>query len=279
MPNVNLEPYQRPSMWRRMSLATWGESNDPQAYARAEIDMSKAMVYAKELSEREGVKVTPVHLVVRAIALALRAQPTVNALVRLGRSYQRRDVDVFCQIAIPGEKPDLSGAVIRQADTKPAQVIARELAEKAAAARAGTDHETAQARRRLDVMPGFLFRFVLWLIGLLQYTFNLDLSRLGIPRDAFGSALVTSIGPLGLSEALAPLVPMTRTPIVLSVGKIEDRAVVRDGEIVIRPIAILGATFDHRILDGYQGGKLAKTALAYLDDPAAYEASLDDEAA
>ena len=41
-------------------------------------------------------------------------------------------------------------------------------------------------------------------------------------------------------------------------GKIEEKPVVRDGEIVIRTILPLTGTFDHRIVDGAQIGKLAR---------------------
>ncbi len=68
---------------------------------------------------------------------------------------------------------------------------------------------------------------------------------------------------------------MTRAPIVLSVGKIEDRPVVRDGEIVIRPLSIVCATFDHRVMDGVLAAKLGRFLTGYLGDPIKYEAAVD----
>ena len=41
-------------------------------------------------------------------------------------------------------------------------------------------------------------------------------------------------------------------------GKLEEKPVVRDGEIVIRHILPLTGTFDHRIVDGAQIGKFAR---------------------
>jgi pyruvate dehydrogenase E2 component (dihydrolipoamide acetyltransferase) len=41
-------------------------------------------------------------------------------------------------------------------------------------------------------------------------------------------------------------------------GKIEEKPVVRNGEVVIRTILPLTGTFDHRIVDGMQIGKLAR---------------------
>jgi len=47
-------------------------------------------------------------------------------------------------------------------------------------------------------------------------------------------------------------------PIACTPGKIEEKPVVRDGEIVVRTILPLTGTFDHRIVDGAQIGKLAR---------------------
>ena len=41
-------------------------------------------------------------------------------------------------------------------------------------------------------------------------------------------------------------------------GKMEQKPVVRDGEIVIRTMLPLTGTFDHRIVDGMQIGKLGR---------------------
>jgi pyruvate dehydrogenase E2 component (dihydrolipoamide acetyltransferase) len=271
MPNVELLPYSRPSMWRRMSLGNWSNPTDPTVYGRLEVDMSAALAYAARETERTGARVTPTHMVVRAIALALKNLPLANAIVRFSRIYQRRHVDVFCQVAIPGSQPDLSGAVIRNAADKRPGDIANELKQRADAVRAGKDPDLERTRKTLDLIPSFLYRVVLGAVAFLNYTLNLDLRWAGLPKNAFGSAMVTSIGSLGIPEGFAPLVPMSRTPVLVSVGKVEDRAVVRDGQVVVRPICVLCGTFDHRVMDGLLAGRLVERTLAYLSDPEAAE--------
>lgn len=271
MPNIELLPYSRPSMWRKMSLANWRHPTDPQVYGNQEIDMHAAMLYAEQLTRSTGAKVTATHMVVRAVALALGKYPDANAIIRLNRIYRRRDVNIFCQVAIPGEKPDLSGTVIRKADTKSPAEIARELSQQARAVRRGEDKVVARTRQTLNVIPTFLSRAVFEAIGFLQYDLNLDLRALGLPKDPFGSAMVTSVGSLGISHAWAPLVPMSRVPIVVALGKVEDKPVVREGKVVVRPVCTIGATFDHRIMDGLLAGKLSEAVTEYLADPAAFE--------
>lgn len=273
MANMELLPYKRPSMFRRMSLANWKNSTDPQVYGRLELDAGPALEYAEEVSRETGVKITMTHMVARAVALALKANPGANAIIRWGRVYERKDVDVFLQVAIPGEKPDLSGVVIRHADQKSPAELARELGERASRVREGRDEELARTKKTLDLIPQFLYALVLWFIGVLQYTLNISLKPLKLPRDPFGSLMVTSVGSLGIPEAYAPLVPMGRVPIVIAVGAVVQKAWVVDGAVVPRPICTVCATFDHRIMDGFQAGKLARSVSAYLADPAKMELS------
>ena len=84
------------------------------------------------------------------------------------------------------------------------------------------------------------------MLGFLSYSLNLDLSRFGVPKDALGSiwdlvlyyhwflipkmalgsVMITNVGSLGLEEAYVPLVPYSRVPLLLALGKVKDEAVV-----------------------------------------------------
>jgi len=277
MPNVEIHPFSRPSMWRKMSFGNWKNTTDPQVYGRLKVDIASTMEYARGETARTGVKITPTHLVIRGVALALREYPDANSLIRWNRVYQRKKVDIFCQVAIPGEKPDLSGTTIREVDKKRPFEIAQELREQSQAVRKAEDKEFVKTRKTLNLIPSGFSRYVLRFVAFLQYTLNLNLGFLGLPRDPFGGVMVTSIGSLGISEAYPPLVPMSRVPFMVSVGKVEDKPVVRDGQITIRPECVLTATFDHRIMDGLLIGKLAEFVTAYLSAPEEYEKRLDEE--
>lgn len=55
---------------------------------------------------------------------------------------------------------------------------------------------------------------------------------------------------------------------ILGMHKIQDRAVVEQGEIVVRPIMYLALTYDHRIVDGKSAVTFLKTIVDLLEDPA-----------
>jgi pyruvate dehydrogenase E2 component (dihydrolipoamide acetyltransferase) len=53
----------------------------------------------------------------------------------------------------------------------------------------------------------------------------------------------------------------------LGIGRIEDRAVVRDGEIVVRPIAAIACAGDHRLLDGDVIARFVSDLVRAIEDP------------
>ncbi len=252
------------SNWRKLSLHTWGRPRDPTVYGVLELDASAALARVHALREASGVHVTLTHLVGHAAALAIRARPEVNAIIRRGhRVYLRETIDVFFQVATHGGE-DLSGAKIARADEKSVVEIARELEARAEALRLGRDEAMQRTRDTLDRLPGLLRGPAMRAAEALTYDLGLDLRRLGIPYDQFGSVMVTNVGTMGLPLGFAPLVPFSRTPLLMTVGAVKDTPVAIGGEVVIRPILPIGVTFDHRLLDGFEAGRLAEAFLAEL---------------
>lgn len=54
---------------------------------------------------------------------------------------------------------------------------------------------------------------------------------------------------------------------VLGLHRIEDRPVVRGGEIVIRPMMYLALSYDHRLIDGREAVTALKTIKEAIEDP------------
>lgn len=255
------------SSWRKVSLHAWRRPSDPSVYGILEIDASRAIEYVRRVREESGVHVTITHLVGKAVALAIREHPQVNVIVRRGRTlYRRESVDVFFQVAFDGGA-DLSGAKVARADEKSLSAIARELVAHAERIRAHRDPALQKTQSMLERLPGVLRGPALRLAEIATYDFGLDLRFAGIPYDQFGSVMVTNIASFGLPLGFAPLVPFSRVPLLLTVGEVADAPRAVSGAVVVRPVLPIGVTFDHRILDGFAAGRLARRFLAIFDDP------------
>jgi pyruvate dehydrogenase E2 component (dihydrolipoamide acetyltransferase) len=95
-----------------------------------------------------------------------------------------------------------------------------------------------------------------------------DAARAGTlaPEELRGSTFsVTSAGKLG-GLVVTPLINHPEVAI-LGVHRIGPRPVVREGEIVVRPVGNISVTFDHRVVDGARAAEFALSVVDRLERP------------
>jgi len=76
---------------------------------------------------------------------------------------------------------------------------------------------------------------------------------------------ISNLGMFEIDQFSAILQPPEAA--ILAVGRIADKAVVRDGQIVIRPMMTLTLSIDHRILDGVIGSQFLQSLKNYIENP------------
>jgi len=81
-----------------------------------------------------------------------------------------------------------------------------------------------------------------------------------------GTFTITNGGVFG-SLLSTPIVNAPQSAI-LGMHKIQDRAVVIDGQVVVRPMMYVALTYDHRIIDGREAVQFLVTVKQCLEDPA-----------
>lgn len=264
--NVHLLKPRRLSAWRKISLGTWRPNGDSQVYCEIKVNAEPALKKMAELNAGSDRKITMTHYMGKVMGKVLAEVPDLNAVVRLGNIYPRRDVDIFFHVVY--EETELSGVVVRNIDQKNLTEISAELTKTASVIRSGEDQGFKKIKKSWDFIPAFLARPVLDLIGILSYGFNINIKGAGIPKDCFGSMMITNIGSLGFSSAFVPISPYTYTPLILALGKVAPTPVVlRDGSIGVETQVSLCFTFDHRVMDGARGAKMATLIKKYLSHP------------
>jgi pyruvate dehydrogenase E2 component (dihydrolipoamide acetyltransferase) len=269
MPNLKLRRKSDLSAFRKIALGTWHTAYDPSVYGSLTLRMEKAERYLDEFRRATGKRLTFSHMMAKAAAAALQAMPDANAILRLGGIYLRDRIGVFFQVALEDAATgeiDLSGTTIFEPEQKDLLQIVNEFEERTAKVRGGKDRKEG-ARNLFRRTPSFAVGRLLDAVGFFGYTLNLDLERLGVPNDAFGSVMITNIGSLGLEEAYPPLVPYSRVPIVMAMGAVLDAPVVQDGAVVPGRVMKVCATFDHRVLDGVHASVMVRTLRDWMEDP------------
>ncbi len=270
MAHLELTPKKEVSSFRKMAIGTWQTAYDPTVYGTMRIRMDKSLAYIEKFREVHGVRLTVTHLVAKAVAEGLKRCPDANAILRFNKIYLRDRVTLSVLVvqADQGDgKVDLTAARIEDADKKSLKTLAAEMQETIDKVRNRKDLALERGKGTIGMIPFMWMNMFLKLLGFLMYTLNLDLSRFGMPKDAFGGVTITNVGSLGLDIAYVPLVPYTNTPIFIAPGAVLDMPVVEDGKVVAGKVMSLNASFDHRFIDGFHAGILAKTVKEMMENP------------
>ncbi|MBL8924600.1 MAG: 2-oxo acid dehydrogenase subunit E2 [Myxococcaceae bacterium] len=270
MAHLQLVEKKNVSSFRKIAIGTWRTAYDPTVYGTLTVRMEKALAYIEKFREVHGVRLTVTHLVARAVAEALRKVPDANAILRFNKIYLRQTVTISVLVVQTDQgdgKVDLTAAKIEEADKKSLKEMAAEMAATIEKVRQRKDQSLEKGKSTVAMIPFMFMNAFLKLLHLLMYTFNIDLSFLGMPKDAFGAVTITNVGSLGLDVAYVPLVPYTAVPIFIAPGAVADEPVVEDGKVVPGKVMRINASFDHRFIDGAHAAQLARTVKEMMENP------------
>jgi pyruvate/2-oxoglutarate dehydrogenase complex dihydrolipoamide acyltransferase (E2) component len=265
--NIEFLPALKISPWRKIAIGTWRRAADPQVYGWTDLEVQPALDYINKISKESGQRITITHFMGRAMAEVFRRHPSINCVLRFGKIYPRKDIDIFFQVASDSSGEDLSGTLVRRADRKSMIEIAREMTEGVREIRNGDDKTYKKSKGMIGLLPGIAVGPLLDFLSFINYKLNIWSPLLGTPRDSFGSLMITNIGSLGLDQAFGPLVPYSCCPALMVMGAIVEKAVVRNHQVVIETVLPLTITLDHRVIDGMHGSQMVKTLKAIFRDP------------
>jgi len=192
-----------------------------------DVDMSAVMearaTYKDLFEKKHGVRLGFMGFFTKAVALAARDVPSVNAQIDGDEIVYHNYLDVSVAVSAPN---GLVVPVIRNADAMSFAQIEKAIGDFGAKAKAGT--------LTMDDMSGGTF----------------TISNGGV----FGSLMST------------PIINPPQSA-VLGLHRIEDRAVVRDGQVVVRPMMYLALSYDHRLIDGREAVTFLKIVKEAIEDP------------
>ena len=262
---------------RKLAIGTWSAPREGNIYGKLTLDAEPALEYLREVRERTGHKVTITHFVGKAVAMALAKSPGLNGRILWGKYIPHDSVDIAYLVTLEGGG-DLAKAKIADLDKKPMEAVAIELRALAEKLRAGKDDEFEASKNTLKIIPRFLVRPLLWLTGWVASSLGWSVKALGVSKYPFGSAIITSVGMFGLDEGFVPPTPFARVPLYVLVGAVRPRPTVVDGEVVVQQQITITATIDHRFIDGFEGGRLAKIVRSVFEDPKQLDAPAEGAA-
>ena len=192
-----------------------------------DVDMSAvidARARYKDLFEKKhGIRLGFMGFFVKAVALAAKDVPSVNAKIEGDEIVYHDYLDVSVAVSAP---KGLVVPVVRNADRMSFAEIEKTIAYFGKRAKEGT--------LTVDDMSGGTF----------------TISNGGV----FGSLLST------------PIINPPQSA-VLGMHRIEERPVVKDGQIVARPMMYLALSYDHRLIDGREAVTFLVRVKEAIEDP------------
>jgi pyruvate dehydrogenase E2 component (dihydrolipoamide acetyltransferase) len=81
-----------------------------------------------------------------------------------------------------------------------------------------------------------------------------------------GSFSVSNLGMFGIKQFTAVINPPQSA--IMAVGAGEERAIVKDGKIVVATMMTVTMSCDHRVIDGATGARYLQTFKDFVEDPA-----------
>lgn len=192
-----------------------------------EVDMKPVMdlraKYKDKFKEKYGVGLGFMSFFTKAVCVALKEFPAVNAQINGDEIIYHEYCDVSIAVSTPR---GLVVPVIRNAESLSFDQIEAEVVRLATKGRDG--------KLSIDEMQGGTF----------------SITNGGV----FGSMLST------------PIINPPQSAI-LGMHNIVERAVVKDGQVVVRPVMYLALSYDHRIVDGRESVSFLVRVKELLEDP------------
>lgn len=271
----------KPSVVRKFLMWWFGWPLSPYVSVNLAIDAQAARDYVARLNAA-GVqpRITLQHLFAGAIGRTLGEYPMARSRIRGHRILLDEHVGVAMPVNLFGHEEgahrELGVVVVEGADHEPLVEIARRT------------RKVVDSERKGKVANPFLK-------GILDLAKRADgplLSKAldGMDRavrnpriDAFvhkqlpvttgltnpGAAFGQVDGLLFRGAAVSIPTRLVHVATLWGITPIQDEAVVRDGEVVARPMLPVLLVFDHRLMDGVYAGKVVTRFAAILQDPEA----------
>lgn len=251
---------------RKLAISTWSAPSEGNIFGKLTINATALQAFIATFREQTGLKLSVTHLVGKAVALALRRAPGLNGRIFLGRFIPHETIDISFLVALE-DGADLSRVKVERADELSLVDLAKKLGGQADLLRKGKDPDFEKTKGVLRALPTFLIRPLVKLTGFLGGAMGLDLKFLGVEKFPFGSCMITSVGMFGIDEGYAPFTPFARVPILVTIASVRDVVVAVNGVPTVQPQLVITATIDHRFVDGFALGILARTAKELLENP------------
>jgi len=255
--------------YRRMMFFLFPTRNESVVYFDEYIRAEKLLQWIAEAREKIHCDIT--HLSVAAYSLGINANPKLDRFTVGRRLYQRKGTQISFSMKRQKLGREAKIAVVKMAveDEDTIETYLGRINKKIGVERSDkktyTDKELNLFLRLPRPILNVAIRFFYWL------DYHNCLPGAFIENDVmYTSGFIANLGSLKMKAGYHHLYEWGTCPLFLMLGKIEDRAMVEDGEVVARKVLHVRFSFDERVDDGLNAGRGIDAFRTVLEDPNRY---------
>lgn len=207
-------------------------------FMSCEIDMEAVVAHRTALRARGEAVPSYLSYVVRAVARVMTLRPEANASVLHSLFPRfRRGPRIHAKVAmdkvVAGERVTVPGLLHDCDRLTLTEIHARLQQLKSAGVESTPEFRNARILQRLPLAIG-------------QWVYSAALSNLRRREELQGTFTISSLG----QRPIRSFFPISSSTLCFGMGRVEARAVVRDGAVAARDVLELSLAFDHAALDG-----------------------------
>jgi hypothetical protein len=236
--------------YRRLMWFIMPTRNESVVYYDDYINAEPLLAYLEEAKKQFNVDIT--HALVAAVNVGLKECPTMNHFIVGRRMYLRkhRAITFSMKREAMNKKAKIAVVKLEMDDNENFRELCERMGGSIHKQRSGKKTHADKEYALFNALP----RTVLWsLTGLFKVFDYLNI----LPYKAFiktdglyTSCVVANLGSLGMNAAYHHLYEWGNCSLFMMAGRIEERPVVVDGQVVARKTLHVRWSFDERIDDG-----------------------------
>ena len=247
--------------------------SDSQNFFTEKLDITEAEKFCREQTRAGKKNFSMLHVIIAAYIRVVSQRPAINRFVSGQKIYARNNIEVLMTIkkkmALDGEETSIK---VEFEPTDTVYDVYDKFNKVVEENKGDTDGNSMDHFvKLLNYIPGFILRFIIWLIKTLDYYALLPKSLLKI-SPMHGSMIITSMGSLGIRPIYHHIYDFGNLPVFVAYGAKQHGVKMNDeGEVVRYRYIEMKVTTDERICDGYYYASAFKMMKKLFENPKVLE--------
>ncbi len=243
--------------------------NESVVYYDTYINAGPLLKFLEKIKDHPA-KITLTHLLVKACAIGLYQNPTMNQYISGQRLYRHEKAEI--SFSIKKEKVSQSPIKVIKLiveENESLEELAKKIHDRLNVERSDKKTYTDKEIDLVTMFPRFLLRGMMWLLRCLDY-YNLLPDSFIAKDPLYASVFIANLGSIGMNAGYHHLYEYGTVSEFMMVGKVQDMPVVVNGQVVVQPTLHVRWSYDERIDDGLSSGIGIASVVKVLENPEEY---------